>query len=166
MSIIPRGRALGLTQQLPVDERHNYDRDYLLTSVTILMGGRAAEQLALERSTTGAGNDISRATEMAHKMVCEWGMSDKLGPLSFGSREEQIFLGREISRKKDYSEQTAESIDNEIHGIVTAAYERALDLLRSNLGALHEVADALLLKESLDGDAVAQIVSGETAPAV
>ena len=166
VTIIPRGRALGLTQQLPVDERHNYDRDYLLTSVTILMGGRAAEQLALERFTTGAGNDISRATEMAHKMVCEWGMSEKLGPLSFGSREEQIFLGREISRKKDYSERTAETIDSEIHEIVTDAYERALGILRSNLDALHEVAAALLLKESLDGAAVTEIVASPAAPAV
>jgi len=162
VTIIPRGRALGLTQQLPVDERHNYDRDYLLASVTILMGGRAAEKLALERFTTGAGNDIARATEMARKMVCEWGMSEKLGPLSFGSREEQIFLGREISRKKDYSEQTAVDIDDEIHAIVTDAYTRALDILRDNTDALHEVASALLLKESLDGESVSEIVSGGT----
>ncbi|MDP7179639.1 MAG: cell division protein FtsH, partial [Verrucomicrobiota bacterium] len=111
VTIIPRGQALGLTQQLPVDERHTYDREYLLSNITILMGGRAAEELAMERVTTGAGNDIERATAVARKMVCEWGMSEKLGPLSFGKREEQIFLGRDINRQQDYSEHTAVEID-------------------------------------------------------
>jgi len=165
VTIIPRGHALGLTQQLPVDERHNYDREYIEASITILMGGRAAEELVLERSTTGAGNDISRATEMAHKMVCEWGMSSKLGPLSYGAREEQIFLGREINRKKDYSESTAEEIDAEVRSIVTGAYDKAGEILRSNLDALHAVANGLLLKESLDGDEVTAILGGEADPA-
>jgi len=160
VTIIPRGRALGLTQQLPVDERHNYDRQYLLSSITILMGGRAAEEIALERFTTGAGNDISRATEMARKMVCEWGMSEKLGPLSFGAREEQIFLGREIQRKQDYSEQTAVEIDQEINGIVNGAYTKAREILRERMDALHALADALLLKESLDGSDVEAILHG------
>ncbi len=164
VTIIPRGRALGLTQQLPVDERHNYDRSFLLSSITILMGGRAAEELALERVTTGAGNDISRATELARKMVCEWGMSQKMGPLSFGSKEEQIFLGRDISRRQDFSEQTAMQIDEEIHSLVAASHSKALELLRSHMDVLHAVADALLLKESLDGADVELLLRGDQEP--
>ena len=164
VTIIPRGRALGLTQQLPVDERHNYDRSFLLSSITILMGGRAAEELALERVTTGAGNDISRATELARKMVCEWGMSQKMGPLSFGSKEEQIFLGRDISRRQDFSEQTAMQIDEEIHALVDASHNKALELLRGHMDVLHAMADALLLKESLDGADVATLIGAAEEP--
>jgi cell division protease FtsH len=107
VTIIPRGRALGITQQLPIDEKHTYPKDYLLNNIAVLMGGRVAEELVLNSQTTGAGNDIERCTEIARKMVCEWGMSEKLGPLSYGTREEEIFLGREITRHKDYSEKIA-----------------------------------------------------------
>ena len=107
VTIIPRGRALGMTQQLPIDEKHNYAKEYLLNQIAIMMGGRVAEELVFGHITTGAGNDIERATDLARKMVCEWGMSEKLGPLTFGKREEMIFLGREIAQHQDYSEQTA-----------------------------------------------------------
>ena len=160
VTIIPRGQALGLTQQLPVDERHTYDREYLLSNITILMGGRAAEELAMERVTTGAGNDIERATAVARKMVCEWGMSEKLGPLSFGKREEQIFLGRDINRQQDYSEHTAVEIDSEVKRIVDTGYERAKQLLRENIDVLHDMANELLLRESLSGDDVERFVKG------
>ena len=160
VTIIPRGQALGLTQQLPVDERHTYDRKYLISNITILMGGRAAEELALERTTTGAGNDIERATDVARKMVCEWGMSDRLGPLSFGKKEEQIFLGREMSRKQDYSDQTAVDIDGEVRSIVTSCYDRAKQLLTENMQALHDVANELLVRESLGGADVERFVQG------
>jgi cell division protease FtsH len=125
VTIIPRGRALGLTQQLPMDEKHTYPRRYLLDTLAVLMGGRAAEELVLEEMTSGAGNDIERATETARKMVCQWGMSDKLGPLAFGQKDEQIFLGREFAQHKDYSEETAVLIDQEIREVVTEAYEKA-----------------------------------------
>src|SRR3989338_4828631 len=114
VTIIPSGRALGLTQQLPIDEKHTYPKEYLLNNLTILMGGRAAEEIALNHQTTGAGNDIERVTELARKMVCEWGMSEKMGPLAYGQKEEQIFLGREITQHKDYSEHTAIEIDIDV----------------------------------------------------
>ena len=161
VTIVPRGQALGLTQQLPEEDRHMVDRNYLRSNITVLMGGRAAEEIALERTTSGAGNDIERATSMARKMVCEWGMSEELGPLSFGKREEQVFLGREISRQQDYSEKTAVLIDNEVRSVVTNAYQHAKDMLRKNMDALHSVAKALLDKESLSGDEVSRLVRGE-----
>jgi cell division protease FtsH len=114
VTIIPRGRALGITQQLPIDERHTYSKDYLLENITILLGGRVAEELVLHHQTTGAGNDIERATELARKMVCEWGMSDRLGPLNYGKKEEYIFLGKEIAQHRDFSDQTARAIDEEL----------------------------------------------------
>ena len=160
VTIIPRGQALGLTQQLPVDERHTYDRDYLMSNITILMGGRAAEEIALERFTTGAGNDIERATSVARKMVCEWGMSERLGPLSFGKKEEQIFVGREMSRSKDYSDQTAVDIDSEVRSIVTSCYDRAKQLLEEHMQALHDLANELLVRESLGGADVTRFVRG------
>ncbi len=160
VTIIPRGRALGVTQQLPIDERHIYSREYLVTNITTLMGGRAAEELVLQHFTTGAGNDIEKATELARKMVCEWGMSDVLGPLAFGQREEQIFLGREIAQHRDYSETTAQEIDREVKKIVMECYERAKDALKKNIGVLHKMAQTLLEKESLTGDEIDRIIRG------
>ncbi len=161
VTIIPRGRALGLTQQLPIDEKHTYPKDYLLNNITIMMGGRAAEELVLNLQTTGAGNDIERATEIARKMVCEWGMSEKLGPLTFGKKEEQIFLGREFSQHRDYSEETARLIDDEVRALVTKSYEKAKDILQKNLTTLHQLANALLEKEVLDGQQIDRIIKGE-----
>jgi cell division protease FtsH len=158
VTIIPRGRALGLTQQLPLDEKHTYPKDYLLSSINILMGGRAAEELVLKVKTTGAGNDIERASTLARKMVCEFGMSDTLGPLTFGKKEEQIFLGREIARHRDYSELTAQRIDDEVSGIITHAYEKTYGLIRDNIDILHRIALALLDKETLDCKAIDQIM--------
>jgi len=158
VTIIPRGHALGVTQQLPIDERHNYPKEYLITNITTLMGGRAAEGLVLKRFTTGAGNDIEKATELARKMVCEWGMSESLGPLAFGQKEEQIFLGREISQHRDYSEKTAQEIDREIRSIVTGCYERAEQVLKKNIKRLHALAKTLLERESLSGEEIDQII--------
>jgi cell division protease FtsH len=149
VTIIPRGRALGLTQQLPLDEKHTYPKEYLLNNIAILMGGRAAEEIVLHMQTTGAGNDIERASDLARKMVCDYGMSEKLGPLTFGKKDEQIFLGREIAQHRDYSEETAQKIDEEVLGIVNRAYERTSDLIKDNLDTLHAMASALLEKETL-----------------
>jgi len=161
VTIIPRGRALGLTQQLPIDEKHTYPKDYLLNNITIMMGGRAAEELVLNRQTTGAGNDIEHSTEIARKMVCEWGMSEKLGPLAFGKKEEQIFLGREFAQHRDYSEDTARLIDSEIRAIVNQSYEKARDVIQKNMATLHQLANALLEKEVLDGNQIDSIIKGE-----
>ncbi len=161
VTIIPRGRAMGLTQQLPIDEKHTYPKDYLLNNITILMGGRAAEELVLHHQTTGAGNDIERSTDIARKMVCEWGMSDKIGPLACGQKEEQIFLGREFAQHRDYSESTARLIDDEIRTIITQSYEKARDIITKNLNTLHQLAATLLEKEVLDGHQIDQILRGE-----
>jgi cell division protease FtsH len=161
VSIIPRGMALGLTQQLPIDERHTYNKEYLVNNISVLMGGRVAEELVLKHMTTGAGNDIERATELARKMVCEWGMSDRLGPLTFGKREEHIFLGKEIGQRRDFSEQTALEIDSEIKKIVTENYTRAKRLLETHMDKLHNLAKALLEKEVLDGAEIDRIVFGD-----
>jgi len=161
VTIIPRGRALGITQQLPIDEKHTYPRDYLINNITIMMGGRAAEELVLHHQTTGAGNDIERATEIARRMVCEWGMSEKLGPLAFGQKEEQIFLGREFNQHRDYSEYTARLIDGEVSAIVTHCYSRAKEILQENMDSLHRLAQALLEKEVLDGQQIDRILKGE-----
>lgn len=158
VTIIPRGRALGLTQQLPIDEKHTYPRTYLLSNLAVLMGGRAAEELVLDDMTTGAGNDIERATDMARKMICEWGMSETLGPLMFGKKEEQIFLGREFAQHRDYSEKTAEAIDNEIKRLVIDAYESAKGILVEHDSALHALAKSLLEKETLDATDVDKII--------
>ena len=165
VTIIPRGRALGLTQQLPIDEKHTYPKDYLLNSLCILMGGRAAEEIVLGMQTTGAGNDIERATTLARKMVCEFGMSDSLGPLSFGKKEDQIFLGREIAQHRDYSELTAQKIDEEVRAIVTDSYAKTSNLIRENLEALHQLAGALLEKETLDGKQIDEILARVNKPA-
>lgn len=151
VTIIPRGMALGLTQQLPMDEKHTYPREYLLNNLVILFGGRVAEELVLEHMTTGAGNDIEKATDLARRMVCEWGMSEKLGPMTFGKKEEEIFLGRDFTQKVDYSENTAIEIDAEVRRIIQESYHRAKDLLKTNLRLLHKVAEMLLEKEVLDG---------------
>jgi cell division protease FtsH len=166
VTIIPRGMALGLTQQLPVDEKHTYPKQYLLNNITILLGGRAAEELILNEFTTGSGNDIERATNLARKMVCEWGMSDEMGPLSYGKKEEQIFLGRELAVHKDYSEETAQRIDNEITRIVSESYEKAKKLLSDHIDILNKIASELLEKEVLNTselDAIIQQKMGERA---
>jgi cell division protease FtsH len=163
VTIIPRGMALGLTQQLPIDEKHTYPKEYLLNNLAILFGGRVAEELVLKSMTTGAGNDIERATDLARKMVCEWGMSEKLGPMTFGKKEGEIFLGRDFTQQVDYSESTAVEIDAEVRRIIQASYQRAKDLLHTNLQLLHRLAERLLEKESLDGaeiDAVMQEFGG------
>lgn len=151
VSIIPRGRALGVTQQLPIDDRYTYSKDYLMKALSILLGGRAAEEIALKHTTTGAGNDLERATELARKMVTEWGMSEKLGPLTFGKKDEQIFIGREIAKHKDYSEKTAVDIDEEVKRIVIEAYDISKKLLTENQDLLDALASALLEKETMDG---------------
>ncbi|MCB2225216.1 MAG: ATP-dependent zinc metalloprotease FtsH [Desulfarculaceae bacterium] len=164
VTIIPRGRALGLTQQLPVDERHTYSRDYLVNNLAVLLGGRSAEELVLETFTTGAGNDLERATDLARKMVCEWGMSEAMGPLTFGKGDEQIFLGREISQHRDYSEETARAIDHEVRKLVVQAHDSAKGILGERIDSLHELAGALLVEETLDFEAVEAIITGKPRP--
>ncbi len=164
VTIIPRGMALGVTQQLPIDDRHNYTKDYLETDIAILMGGRLAEEIFLTQMSTGAGNDIERATELARKMVCEWGMSD-LGPLTFGKKEEQIFLGREIAQHRDYSEDTAIKIDGEVRKLVSQGYETAKKILEVNRDALQRIAIALLEREVLDASEIRLLVEGKELPA-
>jgi cell division protease FtsH len=161
VTIIPRGMALGVTMQLPVEDKHNYTRDYLNDQIAILLGGRIAEEITMNGMTTGAGNDLERSTELARKMVCEWGMSDAMGPLTFGKKEEQIFLGREIAQHQDYSEDTAIRIDHEIKRFVTTNYERARGVLESNKPALLRIAEELLAREVLDAEQVRRILAGE-----
>ena len=161
VTIIPRGAALGLTQQLPTDDRYTQNRQFCENSLTILLGGRAAEEIVFGQPTTGAGNDIERATELARKMVCEWGMSEKLGPLAFGKKEEQIFLGREITQHADYSEHTAQEIDAEVKRIVMESYEQAKKILAENRDKLTTLAEALLEYESLTGEQIDAVVRGE-----
>jgi cell division protease FtsH len=160
VTIIPRGMALGLTQQLPADEKHNYSRDYLNDQIAILMGGRIAEEITMDSLTTGAGNDLERATELSRKMVCEWGMSDAMGPLTFGKKEEQIFLGREIAQRSDYSEDTALKIDQEVKRFVTDNYHRSHAVLSENKDTLVKIAEALLAREVLDADQVKRLAAG------
>ena len=168
VTIIPRGMALGLTQQLPEGDRHNYTKDYLLGQIAILMGGRIAEDLFMGSITTGASNDIERATELARAMVCEYGMSN-LGPLTFGKKEEQIFLGREISQHRDYSEDTAIKIDQEVKKIVGDQYERAKEIIDGNRDVMVRLSETLLARATLDGVQIRRIVAGlsldEEAPA-
>ncbi len=161
VTIIPRGMALGLTTMLPLEDKHNYTREYLNDQISILLGGRIAEEITMNGMTTGAGNDLERSTELARKMVCEWGMSDAMGPLTFGKKEEQIFLGREIAQHQDYSEDTAIRIDQEIKRFVTMNYDRARQLLIQHREALDRIADELLVREVLDADQVSHIVKGE-----
>jgi cell division protease FtsH len=160
VTIIPRGMALGLTMQLPEEDKHNYSRDYLMDQLAILLGGRIAEEITNGKMTTGAGNDIERVTDLARKMVCEWGMSDAMGPMTFGKKEEQIFLGREISQSKDYSEATAVAIDSEVKRFVQTNYDRAKQILTDNKAALQAIADALMVREVLDADQVKRLAKG------
>ena len=163
VSIIPRGMALGVTMQLPIDDKHSYSKDYLEDQLAILMGGRIAEEKYMNHMTTGAGNDIERGTDLARKMVCEWGMSE-LGPLSFGKKEEQIFLGREIAQHRDYSEDTAIRIDEQVKKLVQRGYDRAKKVIDDKSDALVRVAEALLEREVLDGAEVRQIIEGIPLP--
>jgi len=163
VTIIPRGMALGVTMQLPVDDRHNYYKNYLETQIAILMGGRIAEEMFLNVMSTGAGNDIERATDMARKMVCEWGMSE-LGPLTFGKKEEQIFLGREIAQHRDYSEDTAIKIDQEVRKLVNTGYSTAKQILADNRETLEKVAKALIEREVLDANEIKTLVDGKELP--
>lgn len=164
VTIIPRGRALGVTTYLPIDEKHTYSKEYLEAMIAYAMGGRAAEKIVFNQLTTGAGNDIERATALARKMVCEWGMSEKLGPLTFGKKEEEIFLGREISQHRDYSEDTAIVIDDEVRKIVNRGMERAMTVLNENMEILHRLSAALLEREILDSDEIDKIMRNETLP--
>jgi len=163
VTIIPRGMALGVTMQLPIDDKHTYTRDFLESQLSVLMGGRAAEEIFLQHITTGAGNDIERATEIARQMVCEWGMST-LGPLTFGKKEEAIFLGREIAQHRDYSEDTAIKIDAEVRGIVTGAYTRARNILETHGDALERIAHGLLEREVLDANEMRLLIDGKPLP--
>ncbi|MCL6507747.1 MAG: ATP-dependent zinc metalloprotease FtsH, partial [Bryobacteraceae bacterium] len=164
VTIIPRGMALGVTMQLPMDDKHSYTKEYLEAQLAILMAGRIAEEKFMHHITTGAGNDIERATELARKMVCEWGMSD-MGPLSFGKKEEQIFLGREIAQHRDYSEQTAIEIDRQVRKLVETAYQRASQIIEEHSDALVRIAEALLEREVLEGAEVKQLIEGIPLPA-
>jgi cell division protease FtsH len=165
VTIIPRGRALGITTYLPMDEKHTYSKEYLEAMIAYAMGGRAAEKLVFNELTTGAGNDIEHATQLARKMVCEWGMSEKLGPLTFGKKEEEIFLGREIAQHRDYSEGTAELIDEEVKKIVNKGMDRAETILNDHVDILHRLSENLLEREILDGSEIDKIIRGETLPA-
>ncbi len=160
VTIIPRGRALGLTMQLPTDDRHSYTKDFLYNTLAILMGGRVAEELIFNQVTTGAGNDLERATDLARKMVCEWGMSEDLGPLTYGKKDEEIFLGREIATRRDYSEDIAIKIDTEVKRLVTENYQRTKRILVENMAALKALAEALLEKEVLDAPEIDTIIQG------
>ncbi|HEY2236140.1 MAG TPA: ATP-dependent zinc metalloprotease FtsH, partial [Candidatus Angelobacter sp.] len=164
VTIIPRGMALGVTMQLPETDKHNYTLDYLNTQIAVMMGGRLAEEIFLNQMSTGAGNDIERATEMSRKMVCEWGMSS-LGPLTFGKKEEQIFLGRELSQHRDFSEETAREIDSEVRRLVNTGYEKAKSLILENRDAMVRIALALLEREVLDANELKLILEGKQLPA-
>jgi cell division protease FtsH len=161
VTIIPRGMALGVTMQLPIDDKHSYDKEYLLSQLAILMAGRIAEEKYMHHMTTGAGNDIERATDLARKMVCEWGMSE-LGPMSYGKKEEQIFLGREIAQHRDYSEGTAIRIDEQVKKLVQGGYDTAEAVIDQHSEALVTIAEMLLVREILDGNEVTQLIKGQT----
>jgi len=164
VSIIPRGRALGVTMQLPGEDRHNYSRTYLMNNMAVLMGGRCAEEIVLDQMTTGASNDIERATKTAHSMVCMWGMSEKLGPLSFGDNQEQVFLGKELIHNKNYGEETAKLIDSEVRRFVEESYEKATQLLKDNRDALEAITMALLDRETITGEDIDLLMEGKELP--
>ena len=167
VTIIPRGRALGLTMQLPVDEKYTHSKDFLEKRICILFGGRVAEKLVFNEITTGAGNDMERATDLARKMVCEWGMSDELGPLTYGKKEEQIFLGREIAQHRDFSEETARKIDEAVKWIVLDARDKVTALLSDNLEILKAIAAELLEKETIMLEDIDRIIeANRQVPAV
>ena len=164
VSIIPRGRALGVTMQLPEDEKHTYPRNFLYNNLAIFMGGRVAEEICLGQMTTGAGNDIERATEMARKMVCEWGMSEKMGPLTYGTKEEQVFLGKDFSQQKNFSDQTAKLIDQEVKALVMSGYEKAREIITEHRDSLEKMALALLDRETLNASEIKEIIEGKIPP--
>lgn len=164
VTIIPRGRALGVTQQLPVDDRHNYSKHYLEDTLVMLLGGRVAEELIFNQLTTGASNDIERATKMARSMVCQWGMSEKLGPMTFGESQDQVFLGKELVQHKDFSEDTARLIDSEVRRIIDTAHETAHKLLSDNEAALHAISEALLERETIDAKDLEILMTGGVLP--
>jgi cell division protease FtsH len=166
VTIIPRGRALGLTTQLPIDEKHTYAKAYIEANIAVFFGGRAAEMLIFNEFNTGASNDIQRATDLARKMVCEWGMSETLGPVNYGKKEEEIFLGREIQKHRDYSEQTAILIDEEVKKIIHKGMQRAETILKENINILHKLSEALLEREILDSFEIEKIINGESLPPV
>ncbi len=157
VTIIPRGMALGITQQLPLDDRYTYTREYLRTRLAMMFGGRTAEELVFGHMTTGAGDDIEKATELARKMVCEFGMSPELGPMTFGRKDDQVFLGKDLYHQRDYSEHTAIEIDREVRRMIQEASDTARSLIAENIGGLHAVAEKLLEKEVLDGSEVEAI---------
>ena len=165
VTIIPRGRALGVTMQLPEDEKHTYPKNFLYNNLAIFMGGRVAEEICLGQMTTGAGNDIERATELARKMVCEWGMSEKMGPLTYGSKEEQVFLGKDFSQQKNFSDQTAKLIDQEVKALVMGGYKKACEIITEHRDSLEKMALALLDRETLDGSEIKDIIDGKIPPA-
>jgi cell division protease FtsH len=164
VTIIPRGRALGVTMQLPEDEKHTYPKNFLYNNLAIFMGGRVAEEICLGQMTTGAGNDIERATEMARKMVCEWGMSEKMGPLTYGSKEEQVFLGRDISNQKNFSDETAKLIDQEVKSLVMGGYKKAHEIITTHRDSLEKMALALLDRETLNAKEIKEIIDGKGPP--
>ncbi|GIT66416.1 MAG: ATP-dependent zinc metalloprotease FtsH [Candidatus Neomarinimicrobiota bacterium] len=164
VTIIPRGRALGVTMQLPLDEKHGYSKKYIIGRLAVMMGGRSAEEIIFNEMTTGASNDIERATSIARKMVCEWGMSDKLGPMSFGKKNEEIFLGREIQSHRDYSEKTAQDIDNEVVRIIKNAQKDSHKILKEKIDLLHLMANELLEHETIDEKDIKLLVKGKKLP--
>jgi cell division protease FtsH len=164
VTIIPRGRALGVTTYLPIDEKHTYSKEYLEAMIAYALGGRAAEKLIFGKITTGAGNDIERATDIARKMVCDWGMSEKLGPLKYGQGEHEVFLGRDYAQTKTFSDTTGRLIDEEIRGIVERGMEKADSILRENIDVMHRLSEALLEREILDGSEIDIILAGGTLP--
>src|SRR6202035_6078979 len=165
VTIIPRGMALGVTMQLPLDDKHSYNKEYLEAQLAIMMAGRIAEEIFMHHITTGAGNDIERATEMARKMVCEWGMSE-LGPMTFGKKEEQIFLGREVAQHRDYSEDTAIKIDQEVRKLVSNGYMMAKQVISDNRETLEKIARAPIEQEVLDANEIKLLVDGQSLPPV
>lgn len=164
VSIIPRGRALGVTMQLPGEDRHNYSKTYLTNNMAVLMGGRCAEEIVLDQLTTGASNDIERATKTAHNMVCMWGMSEKLGPMSFGDSQDQVFLGKELIHNKDYGEDTARLIDLEVRRFIDEAYQEATTLLNENREHLEAITQALLDRETITGEDIDLLMEGKELP--
>jgi len=162
VTIIPRGRALGLTSYLPLEDKYTYTREYLIAMITYALGGRAAEDIIYHEISTGAGNDIERATELARKMVCEWGMSEKLGPLNYGSKHQEVFLGRDFGRMRDYSEETAVAIDSEVRHIVMTCMQEAKRILTENIDILHRLAKTLVERETLDNMEIDKVIAGET----
>jgi cell division protease FtsH len=166
VTIIPRGRALGVTASLPDEDRHSWSREYIESKIVMLMGGRAAEKIIFGNTTTGASNDIQRATDMAKKMVCEWGMSEEVGPINYSGREEEVFMGREFNKGRDISEHTAQLIDSEIRKIVNDANQKAMDILTENLDLLHTTSKLLLDRETIDREELDMMIRGEELPPI